>query len=117
MTTGSRPLEGSRCSGCSTVFFPPRDLCAHCSGSVPTERTTLAARGTLYALTNLHVGPLAPCAVGYVDLEDGVRVLARFPFQPDPLEIPDDTPVTVSYGPADGQLDGVVVGSLAAAGS
>ena len=115
MTPGTQPLEGSRCDSCGTVFFPPRALCAHCSGAVATEHVELGPRGHLYSLTNLHVGPIAPCAVGYVDLEDGVRVLARFPFQADPLDIPDDVPVTVSYGAADGPLQGVVVGSLTVA--
>jgi uncharacterized OB-fold protein len=38
----------------------------------------LATTGTLYTHTTLRVGPKAPYTFAYIDLDDGVRILAHF---------------------------------------
>jgi uncharacterized protein len=97
-----------RCLTCCVAQFPFRVHCSHCGGrSVQWE--TVDGAGTLYAKTinrrapEKEFEPLVPYAVGLVDLDVGVRVLARaaFPFEqvvtgmrvrlladPDPIVMP-----------------------------
>jgi len=111
----AKKLTGSRCTVCGTHYFPPRDHCVTCaSGPEPTAPVELSGRGRLYSFTNLHLGPIAPCGVGYVDLEEGVRVLARFEFSDDPTTLVAAGPaVDVGFGADGTELEGVVVGSIA----
>lgn len=110
----AKKLTGSRCTVCATHYFPPRGHCVRCeSGPELTEPVELSGRGELYSFTNLHIGPIAPCGVGYVDLEEGTRVLARFTFSEDPAALVAAGPeVTVGFGADGSDLEGVVVGSF-----
>lgn len=112
----AKKLTGSRCTVCGTHYFPPRAHCISCaSGPEPTEPVELSGRGRLYSFTNLHLGPIAPCGVGYVDLEEGVRVLARFTFSDDPYALVASEPtVEVGVGADGTELEGVVVGRIVA---
>jgi len=111
----AKKLTGSRCTVCETHYFPPRGHCVVCrTGPERTEPIELDGSGRLYSFTNLHVGSIAPCGVGYVDLEEGVRVLARFEFSEDPAALVAAGPsVTVGYGADGTELEGIVVGALA----
>lgn len=71
----------SRCRDCGEYFFPKRLVCAKCL-SRDTEETTVAARGTLYSYTFVHI-PLFGSTkieyqegygVGQVDLPEGPRI-------------------------------------------
>lgn len=81
-------LLGSRCGECATVVFPAQDGCPRC-GATGMSVTELGRRGTLWTWTSQDFLPKAPYAgpeteedfagylVGYVELPDGVRVVAR----------------------------------------
>ena len=74
-------LITTRCAGCATVGFPPRNLCRSCWGR-ELPWIPLTGRGTLYSFTRVHVAPGAfrgdtPYAIGIVDLADGPRLMCR----------------------------------------
>jgi uncharacterized OB-fold protein len=74
-------LEADRCTNCGTITFPPRQVCPSCKGR-EFEPTRLANEGTLVTHTVIRVPPSqfvdqAPYAVGIVELDDGVRVMAQ----------------------------------------
>lgn len=71
----------SRCTACGEYFFPKRLVCAKCL-SRKTEETTVAARGTLFSYTFVHI-PLFGSTkieyqegygVGQIDLPEGPRL-------------------------------------------
>ncbi len=75
---GTPHLAGTRCRVCGTHFFPRRRVCARCL-STDTETVPLSERGVLYTYTVVHQSTpefRTPYILGYVDLPDGVRVLA-----------------------------------------
>ncbi len=111
--SNAKPLRGSRCPACETVYFPPRGHCVQCSDNRETEEVGLSGKGTLYSITNLHLGSIAPCSVGYVDLDEGVRCLARFEAVDDPADfVGAERRVTVGFGPEGGDTERVVLGWL-----
>jgi uncharacterized OB-fold protein len=72
-------LAGARCAQCGhpSVVEPPR--CARCRGTmVPAH---FGPEGTLWATTTIHVSPrgdrAVPYTLGYVDVDDGPRLLAH----------------------------------------
>jgi uncharacterized OB-fold protein len=70
-------LQGSECSVCGRKFFLRRSLCPGCTDSTMLD-VPLSSKGTLYTFTTVHVSSArkTPYSIGYVDLSDGVRVLA-----------------------------------------
>lgn len=71
-------MNGSSCSSCGYVAFPATVVCPRCLSDVGPY--AMSTGGTLYAFTEVHVGPSArrpPYVLGYVDLDDGIRILAR----------------------------------------
>lgn len=71
-------LAGTRCRECGTHFFPRRQICARCL-SAATDTVPLSERGVLYTYTVVHQSTpefRTPYVLGYVDLPEGVRVLA-----------------------------------------
>jgi uncharacterized OB-fold protein len=76
--TGSSPhLVGSECRTCGTKNFPRRIACVNCGG-VDIGECELAATGTLYTHTTVHISSSreTPYNLAYIDLADGVRILA-----------------------------------------
>jgi uncharacterized OB-fold protein len=72
-------LNGGACGDCRTEFFPIQAVCPSCMSEDVAEKS-MATRGTLYSFTTLHVGApkwRKPLNVGYVDLDNGVRVFAH----------------------------------------
>jgi uncharacterized OB-fold protein len=80
-------LLGSRCSGCSTPYFPKAAICRNpqCDGGA-LEDAQFGPSGTLWSYTIQHYAPpppvkydepYEPYAMGMVDLDDGLRVLSR----------------------------------------
>lgn len=71
-------LVGTVCRQCGMRAVGRRVVCSRCvSQNVVDE--PLARTGILYTFTTLHVGATGsglPRVIGYVDLDDGVRVLA-----------------------------------------
>jgi len=80
-------LLGSRCTSCSTPYFPRASGChnPNCDHS-QIEDAEFGPRGTLWSVTIQSYAPPAPVicpepyspyAVGVVDLDDGLRVVGR----------------------------------------
>lgn len=74
---GAVRLIAARCSACSTAWFPRSAVCPSCAASDP-ERYLIGPSGTLYSYSTVHVSSAreTPYTIGYVDLDEGVRVLA-----------------------------------------
>jgi uncharacterized OB-fold protein len=76
---GQGHLVGGRCTGCGAYYFPARSVCSRClCGDV--ERVPLSGSGTLYTYTVIHQSlPQfeTPYILGYVDLDDNVRVAGQ----------------------------------------
>ncbi len=72
-------LLASRCGGCGTVAFPSEAICSSCFRSDVVSSIRLSGRGTLYSYSIVRSAPpgfVAPYAVGYVDVPEGVRLFA-----------------------------------------
>jgi uncharacterized OB-fold protein len=79
-------LMGSRCTRCGTLSVPPRPVCVKCYGD-KMEWVEMKGTGTLQAFTCIAVGPPSmieegydrnnPYCSGVVELDEGVRVVAR----------------------------------------
>jgi uncharacterized OB-fold protein len=71
-----------RCTGCDRLQFPPRVHCSRCGGRELSWKEVGGA-GTVYAKTVNRRAPepafekFLPYAVALVDLDAGVRVMAR----------------------------------------
>jgi len=101
-------LMGSRCKKCGALFAPPRPICIKCY-STEMEWAQMKGKGKLAAFTCIAVGPPFMVAEGYdrknpycsgvVELEEGVRVVARIEGvdtnKPETIKI--GTPVTVRF--------------------
>jgi uncharacterized OB-fold protein len=77
---GSEPvLVGARCAACDTRMFPRPPVCPHCMGE-DMRSEDMSRAGTLYAFSTVHVGARKwhkPFTLGYVDLDNGVRVFSH----------------------------------------
>lgn len=74
-------LESGKCTKCGAIALPPRLVCAECGGR-EFETVTLSGRGTLQTFTIIRIPPegfgdQAPYAIGIVELEEGVRLMAQ----------------------------------------
>jgi uncharacterized OB-fold protein len=74
-------LEASRCQKCKKIHFPKRLICQDCGGE-KFEQIRLGRTGKLVSYTVIHIAPSqfsdqAPYAVGIVELDEGVRLLAQ----------------------------------------
>jgi uncharacterized protein len=72
-------LIGSRCDSCGGLAFPSRRVCAKC-GSTVLSRVRLGGTGRLYTYAIVRQAPKefpTPYVIGYVDLDEGVRVFTR----------------------------------------
>jgi uncharacterized OB-fold protein len=99
-------LTGMACQECGTKAFPQREICSACASDkvAPVE---LAARGKLYSFSEVHVAPKGfpvPYVIGYVDLDDGVRLLGQVDGRASDLEL--DQSVEVVEGPIRTRNDG-----------
>jgi uncharacterized protein len=89
-TTGAEPaLVGSRCTACTTVYFPPAGgFCRNpaCSGE-EFEQVELSRRGTIWSYTDAQYQPPAPYvprtdpyepfALAAVELPEGLVVVGQ----------------------------------------
>jgi uncharacterized OB-fold protein len=76
---GRPTLIGGVCRSCGALAFPFAPVCTNCM-SENLEREPMSRQGTVYSFTVVHVGPKTwekPYAVGYVDLDNGVRVFSH----------------------------------------
>ncbi len=82
---GSGYQVGSRCADCGAHYFPVREACAGCHG-LNLETVPLSKRGVLYTFSLVRQSTPAfkvPYILGYVDLPEGVRVMAQ-------IDVPED---------------------------
>jgi len=101
-------LMGSRCRKCGVVSVPPRPICIKCHGS-EMEWVDMKGKGKLVAFTCIAIGPpfmikegydrRHPYVSGVVELEEGVKVVARIEgvdgTKPETIRI--GTPVRIEF--------------------
>lgn len=72
-------LVAGKCKACGALSFPKAVVCPACL-SQDIEAAHLASEGALYSFATVHQAPknwIVPYHLGYVDLTDGIRVLAH----------------------------------------
>ena len=75
-------IELQRCMGCKRLRYFPAPVCPACL-SVECTWEAVSGRGSLHAFTIVHRAPNAltaketPYTIGLIDLDEGVRVMAR----------------------------------------
>ena len=90
---GAAIIHGSRCTGCSTPYFPKSDQCHNpdCNES-QMEDCDFRGKGTLWSYSvadfpppppHKYDEPFKPYVIGVVDMEDGLRLVGQMV---DPLE-------------------------------
>jgi uncharacterized OB-fold protein len=95
---GRPVLVGSRCNDCGALSFPRVAVCVKCMSESFAEEP-MPERGTLYSWTAVHVGPPhmhKPVTLGYVDLENGVRVFSHLASKGQPLAFNQPVKLTVA---------------------
>lgn len=101
-TSAGPRLLGSRCSSCSTPYFPKVSVCRNPDCGAPDiEDAEFGPSGTIWSVARQDYPPPAPVkfdepytpfAMGVVDMEDGLRVLGRIAVD-DPTEAECGMPV------------------------
>jgi len=89
-------LIGVRCTSCGTVAFPRSSICSSCMSETLVDEP-MPSCGNLYSWTSVHVGSPRmnkPITIGYVDLQNGVRVFSHLVARNRALEV--DQPVELS---------------------
>jgi CoA:oxalate CoA-transferase len=106
-------IEASRCPTCDDVAMPPVHRCPACQSGARCEPIALSGRGRVEQSTVLHTttGDFeAPYVVGFVGLDEGVRLYARLELPPGvPTDVVAGTPVRL-VARADGGVRCVVDG-------
>ncbi len=72
-------LRASECAKCGRRFFPPKVRCPECLQS-GLSSVALGTKGILYSYTTVHIPSRnfkPPYTVGYVELDEGVRVFGQ----------------------------------------
>src|SRR5690606_34877764 len=98
---GEVTLVAGRCPDCDARSWPYTPLCYACL-CTRVEPMPLGRTGRLYAFTEIVAAPAgrkAPYTVGYVDMPEGVRILAHLDAAPDELAI--DGAVVLTAAPDD----------------
>jgi uncharacterized OB-fold protein len=121
---GARPtLLGSRCTDCGELYFPASRGCTRCSGT-RLEPCDLGHRGRLWSWTVQGFCPkppydgaatedaFRPYGVGYVELENGLKVESRLTVA-DPARLRIGMPMVLALDPYRRDADGAVVHTLA----
>jgi len=87
-------LEAAKCKKCNHICFPNRLICPEC-GAKEFETIRLSGDGKLVTFTIIRTAPigfgdLVPYAVGVIELNEGVKLLAQIvDCNPDDLKIGD----------------------------
>ncbi len=83
-TEGKPRLVAGKCKDCGALSFPRAPVCAACLGD-EIGQVILASEGKLYSFATVHAAPKSwqvPYHLGYVDLSDGIRVVAHIEGEP-----------------------------------
>lgn len=103
---GEPRLCGGRCAACGALSFPRAEVCTECL-STDVETVALPGEGRLYSYSVVHQAPKGwdvPYVLGYVDLPDGLRVLAHIDAPPAAVAI--DQKVRLSLGVVGADAEG-----------
>lgn len=88
--TKRHELTYQTCNACNTVIFYPRRHCTAC-GSTETSRHVSKGEGTVYTFSvvvqSRHpaFAELGPYAIGYIDLDEGFRIMSNIVNVGDPI--------------------------------
>lgn len=88
--TKRHELTYQTCNACNTVIFYPRRHCTAC-GSTETTRHVSKGEGTVYTFSvvvqSRHpaFAELGPYAIGYIDLDEGFRIMSNIVNVGDPI--------------------------------
>jgi uncharacterized OB-fold protein len=88
-SAGKPQLKGGRCRSCGALSFPRASVCPSCL-SEEIEAAPFSDEGNLYSYSIVHQAPkgwATPYILGYVDLDNGIRVLAHIDVAPDATAI------------------------------
>lgn len=91
-------IRGGRCAACGGRALEPRPVCPHCLSDAGMAELPVGRRGVLYTATVVHQAPpgfAVPFRVGYVDVEDGIRVFAHIADGPGRPEIGDTVALSI----------------------
>lgn len=85
-------LEGTKCSKCSTLYYPPRANCKECLTDEHIIPAEFSGEGKILSFSEVHVPPagferFAPYTVTVVDLKEGGRIVAWVEDVTEPLKI------------------------------
>ena len=74
-------LEGTKCTQCGSLFFPPQQICRNCK-SRELQTYAFAGRGKIYTYSVVYNAPLqfkeyVPYIVALIDLDEGPRITAQ----------------------------------------
>jgi uncharacterized protein len=74
-------FDAAKCSSCGKVFYPPRIICDGCRGK-KFESCQLRDSGKIVTYTIQHIAgsqfsDQTPFAVGIIETDDGVRLMAQ----------------------------------------
>ncbi|MFX0185850.1 MAG: glucose 1-dehydrogenase [Candidatus Hodarchaeota archaeon] len=88
-------LEGTKCTKCSTLYYPPRANCKECLTDEFIQPAEFSGEGKILSFSEVHVPPagferFAPYTVAVVDLKEGGRAVAWVEDIIKPLEIGED---------------------------
>lgn len=88
--TKRHELTYQTCNQCHTVIFYPRRHCTAC-GATETTRQVSKGEGTVYTFSvvvqSRHpaFAELGPYAIGYIDLDEGFRIMSNIVNAGDPI--------------------------------
>lgn len=76
-------LVASQSESSGEMVFPQREFCP-VTGARDMQPVTFGPRGVLYSFSTIHVSSSRPTpyTLGYVDFENGLRVMAHVRFDP-----------------------------------
>jgi uncharacterized OB-fold protein len=74
-------LEGTKCTQCGSLSFPPLQICRKCK-SRELQSYTFTGRGKIYSYSIVYNAPLqfkefVPYVVALIDLDEGPRITAQ----------------------------------------
>jgi benzoylsuccinyl-CoA thiolase BbsA subunit len=85
-------LVAGRCEQCNGQALGLREFCPHCLARGSMREARVGRSGRVYSATVIHQGPSGyktPYRVGYVDIEDNMRMFAHLENGPDAPAIGD----------------------------
>ncbi len=85
-------LEGTQCTRCNVLYYPPRANCKKCLSDDKINYINYSGEGKLLSFSEVHVPPagfeaFAPYTVCVVDLKEGGRLVAWIDPEGEPIKI------------------------------